>query len=116
MRDKFNRCNGVAFQDSSSNGTAKSASTFASVSRFSTMSQRIKSNNEAGAAAAAGDAATGRKGSQSSTVRENTEFNSSQISILHSTYVCSLFLDQNAQTRKVGRYLGQQMSTYMKSH
>ena len=70
LRDKFNRCSGVAFQDSS-NGTAKSASTFASVSRFSTMSQRIKSNNEAGAAAA-GDAATGRKGSQSSTVRENT--------------------------------------------
>ena len=43
------------------------------------MSQRIKSNNEAGAA---GDAATGRKGSQSSTVREKTESNSSQISIL----------------------------------
>ena len=56
----------------SSNGTAKSAASFASVSRFSAMSQRIKSNNEPGpgAAALAGDAtaAAGRKGSQSSTI------------------------------------------------
>ena len=61
----------ATFQDSS-NGTAKSASSFASVSRFSAMSQRMKSSNEPGAGVAAvGDAsAAGRKGSQSSTIRD----------------------------------------------
>lgn len=71
VRDtKFNGFNLFTFQDSS-NGTAKSASSFASVSRFSAMSQRIKSSNEPGAGAV-GDAAAaaGRKGSQSSTIRD----------------------------------------------
>ena len=55
----------ISLQDSSNGGATRTASSMASVGRFSAMSTRIKSGNETGAADAAG-----RKGSQSSTIRE----------------------------------------------